>query len=98
MKAKTLNHTPNSIVLIKNQVTNLNNAALQTTEKLVDNTLNIAQQWQNLFAKAMKGGVTLLSKQQDMTLSTLEAIKGHILSSGKRTKDLVSSQKEAAVK
>lgn len=49
----------------------------------------------------MKTGTVLLGKQQDMTLDTLEAVKGHILKSGFRFRKLFSfdiSQNKKTVK
>ncbi|TAF96620.1 MAG: hypothetical protein EAZ32_07680 [Cytophagia bacterium] len=92
MKANTSKNKANRVETIKNQVATLNSNALQATEGLVDGTLAVAQQWQNVFEKAMKGGVAILGKQQDMAFTTLEAIKAHLLKSSGRIQKIVNRQ------
>lgn len=95
MKANTSKNKANRVETIKNQVATLNDNALQATEGLVDGTLAVAQQWQNVFEKAMKGGVAILGKQQDMAFTTLEAIKAHLLKSSGRIQKIVNRQPAA---
>ncbi len=72
-----------------------NNQALQFSENLVEETLATGADWQKVFAKALKNGIVLLEKQQDLTFDTLESVKEQIFRSNDRFRKLISFQKEA---
>ena len=75
---------------IKATAQKINKQAVDFTDNLVDETLATGEEWQKVFAKAMKTGTVLLGKQQDLTLDTLEALKGQILKGGFRFQKLFS--------
>jgi hypothetical protein len=86
-KISTVNFTKklNTVVdTAKNSVKKANDVALNTTEEVVLETLNIADQWQKVTDKALKGGVKLLDNQQDLILSALETYKDHFVKGSKR--------------
>jgi hypothetical protein len=88
MKANSQKNTPERLVKVKKQVAKLNNNALQTADNLVENSLTVATKWQDVFAKAMKGGTDILAKQQDMTFTVLETLKGHLLKTTARLRKM----------
>lgn len=61
-----------------------NEVALNTTEDVVTETINIASQWQKVTEKALKGGVKLLDNQQNIVFDALETYKNHIVKGSKR--------------
>jgi len=72
----------------KKAIKNTNDFALTTTEEFVTESLNIAEQWQNVAKKAINGGFKLSSGQQDLMFEALETVKGQITYSKKRAKKL----------
>lgn len=58
--------------------------AINTTDTVVEETLAAGEEWQNVMDKAMKAGVDIFAKQQDLTLTTLEAVKAQYLSGNDR--------------
>ena len=94
----------NSNVLIKNAeklkatTKNVNEKALELTDSLVEETLAIGEQWQGLFAKALKDGVKLLGKQQNLVFSTLESIKGQYNTDSIRLKKVLGWGEKKAEK
>lgn len=77
-----------TIETVKTTATKANDFALKSTEKVVVETLNVAGQWQDVTAKAVKGGLKLAATQQDIMFDTLEATKGHAVKAFKRSKAL----------
>ncbi len=74
---------------LKAQASNINDEAIQAADNLVDFSLTAGKQWQGLFAKALRNGASLLGKQQDMMLDTLESLKGHYLQGSDRMVNLL---------
>jgi len=75
---------------IKSSVKNINADLMETSDQLVEEALLTGEQWQKLFAKALKSGVNLFGKQQDLTLDTLEVLKGQVTKGNKRFRKLIS--------
>lgn len=72
---------------VKAQVKKLNTEAINTSDALVEEALVTGEQWQKIFAKAMKSSTVLMGKQQDMLLTTLETLKGQFnIGSGRMSK------------
>jgi len=57
---------------------------------LVDAALENGKDWQIVAAKAVKGGLKLADKQQDIMFDTLESLKGQAIKSAGRFKELFS--------
>ncbi len=60
---------------IKKSTKNVNNFILDTTELIVDETLDRTAAWQEVADKAIKGGFKLVEKQTDITFKALETLK-----------------------
>ncbi|WP_397447252.1 hypothetical protein [Polaribacter sp. R77954] len=69
---------------VKISAAKANDFALNATEEVVTETIEIASQWQKVTEKALKGGVQLLNNQQNIIFDTLETYKKHIVSGKKR--------------
>ncbi len=71
-------------------VTKANDFALLKTEEVVSGSLEVTTQWQTVADKAIKGGLKLAAKQQDLTFDALNEIKGQLKESKKRFVKLVN--------
>ena len=88
---------------LKVKVINIHDEALQLSDNLVDASLTTGAKWQKLMAKAFNDGTVLLDKQQDLTLSVLEEVKGQYISGAKRFRklfglDMPKSRKKSKAK
>ena len=63
---------------VKKAVKNANNYTLETAEEMVDGMIVYGEKWQNVATKAVKSGLKLAERQQEMMFSTLEAVKGQL--------------------
>ncbi len=72
----------------KKVIKNTNDFALTTTEGFIENSLNVAEQWQNVTKNAINGGFKLASGQQDLMFEALKAVKGQFTHGKKRVKKL----------
>ena len=61
-----------------------NDYALNTTEKVVTETIDIASQLQQVTDKALKSRIELLGKKQNLMFDTLEAYKKKLLKGKKK--------------
>ena len=69
MKTKNIKVTEklnNAIETAKSSVKKANDYALNTTEEVVLETITIAEKWQKVTDKALKGGVKLMENQQNL--------------------------------
>ncbi len=86
-KTKKVNFTEKVNTVIesaKTTVTKANNYALDTTEEVVLETINVAEQWQKVAEKALKGSVKLIDNQQNLVFDALETYKNHLVKGKKR--------------
>ena len=65
-----------------------NELALKTTEEVVLESLTFVEQWQDVTAKAIKGGFKLVANQQDIFFDTLDTFKSQYVKGKKRAKKL----------
>jgi len=65
-----------------------NKYATDTAEDLVEGAITSGEKWQAITSKAIKGGLNLASKQQDIFFDTLENLKEQIKEGTERTKKL----------
>ena len=65
-----------------------NDFALATTEVLVTESLNVAEQWQKVTQNAKNVGLKLAANHQDLMFQTLEALKGQFIHGKKRVNKL----------
>ena len=70
---------------------NANVYALKTAEEVVDGVLTNTEKWQGVATKAVKGGLKLAAKQQEMVFDTLEVVKGQLGDSVVRLRKLFSN-------
>lgn len=75
---------------VKTRTKNVNDFMLDNTEDLVNEAIVRGEQWQNVAAKAVKGGLKLAANQQDIMFDTLETIKGQFKNTRTRIKDIFS--------
>ena len=75
---------------VKDMASKTNDFALKTTEEVVTEMIDVAAKWQNLSAKAVKGGLKVADTQQNMVFDALEMAKGHIAKGVERSKTLFS--------
>ncbi len=60
---------------IKNSTKKVNEFLVDTTEMIVDETIDRTAAWQNVADKALKGAFKLAEKQSDITFKALEMLK-----------------------
>jgi len=66
---------------------------LKSSEALVDNTMATGEKVQDLMEKALQNGVSILGKQQDLTLDAIETIVGQYRETNGRFKKLIGWNK-----
>lgn len=86
------------VASIKNVAMNPNKFALETTNNLIDSVEKNATQWQGVAEKAFKTGMKLVAKQEDLVLTSLEAVKNQMGSTATRVKDLFVAKTTKNVK
>ena len=69
---------------------NANSRALNGTEKAISDSIEITAQWQNVADLAIKGGLKLASKQQNLVFDILEEVKADMKAANKRLSNLVA--------
>lgn len=84
---KMLNKAMNTT---KNVAIKANDYALNTTETVVTESLEVAEQWQTVANKAIKGGLKLAAAQQDLVFEALNIAKGQFKLSKKRFTKLMA--------
>ncbi len=75
---------------IKTSSKEVSDFVYKTSEEVVDSAIERSAQWQDLGAKAIKGGLKVAEKQQDIMFDTLEMVKGQVELGTKRFKKLFS--------
>lgn len=76
---------------VKKTAKNVNKVALETADDLVEGVFSNGEEWQELTTKAVKGGMKLAERQQEIVFDTLEEVKGQLSSSVKRFRKLFGS-------
>jgi hypothetical protein len=74
----------------KKVVITANGYALHTTEDIVSEGIIVAEQWQTVGVKALKGGLALAATQQDIVFEALTGVKKHVILSKKRLTKLIA--------
>ena len=80
-----------SLSKIKNSTKEVNNFIIDTTEMIVDETLERTNAWQNVADKAIKGGFKLIETQTDITFKALETLKKQWIKGRKNFSQRVNS-------
>jgi len=81
---KANNKNTFSLKGIKNSIKSFNKFILDTTEDILDETIERAEDWQEVGHKAIKGGIKVVAKQQDLVFDALETAKKQVIKSKKR--------------
>ena len=94
-KKKTKLDSPKKMVVkainkTKSTLKSANGYALNTTEEVVSEGILVAEQWQKVAKKALKGGLSLATTQQDIVFDALTGIKKHVILSKKRLNKLTA--------
>ncbi len=79
------------IKTIKTTTKKVNSFLIDTTEMIVDETLDRTAAWQNVADKAIKGGFKLASTQADITFKALETLKKQWIKGQKNFRTRVSN-------
>ena len=80
-----------SLNTMKKTANKVNKVALQTADEMVDGVFANGEKWQNVASKAVKGGLHLAGRQQEIVFDTLETMKGQVTKSAIRFKKLFGS-------
>jgi hypothetical protein len=77
---------------IRKAAQNANNFALQTSDSMIDAMVVNGEKWQNVTEKAIKSGLKLAEKQQNMMFNALEAAKNQFGGTALRFKKLIGKK------
>ena len=73
---------------ISKVVKNINDYTLKTADEFVDRAYENGEKWQEIAGKAVKGGLKLAGKQQEIVFDTLETVKGQLTNTAVRMRKL----------
>ncbi len=79
-----------SVKAAKKVAKNANTNVYKTTEDVVDFSIKRGTEWQGVTEKAIKGGLHLAAKQQDILFDTLFSVKSQIKHGRRRMTALFS--------
>ncbi|MEM8908026.1 MAG: hypothetical protein AAGD05_09295 [Bacteroidota bacterium] len=90
---ETINKVTETINMenVKETAKNINDYTLKTADEIVEGAIENGEKWQGIASKAVKGGLKLAAKQQDMMFTTLETVKDQMANSALRFKKLLKS-------
>ena len=74
----------------KDMMVNANDKALERTEEFVNTSLEVTTQWQGVTEKALKGGLKLAAKQQDLVFDILNEVKKDLKTGREKFSKLVA--------
>ena len=91
---ETINKVNEAITLenIKETAKTVNQYTLKTADELVDGAIGNSEKMQEITNKAVKGGLKLAAKQQDIVFSALETMKDQLAESTLRFKKLLRAK------
>ncbi len=69
----------------------VNAAALETADEMVDDIFSAGEKWQKVAEKAVKGGLHLAGRQQEIFFDTLETMKGQFSKSAVRFRKIFNN-------
>lgn len=75
---------------VKKTTKDVNNFVLETSDDVLEATFKSVDQWQDVAAKAVKGGLKLAETQQDIFFTALETLKDQLTSNVKRMRTIFS--------
>jgi predicted flap endonuclease-1-like 5' DNA nuclease len=77
---------------LKSTATKVNKEVLKTSEVVVEETIAAGEEWNKVFAKALKTGTHILSLQQELALMALEGAKKQYATGNVRLRKLLGFQ------
>jgi len=91
---ETINKVNEAITLenIRETAKTVNKYTLKTADELVDGAIENGEKMQDITNKAVKGGLKLAAKQQDIVFSALETMKDQLADSTLRFKKLLRAK------
>ncbi|MEM1214910.1 MAG: hypothetical protein AAGJ82_04455 [Bacteroidota bacterium] len=84
----------NGVNTIKTTAKNINDYSVEVAEDLVEGALATGKSWQGVAEKAIKGGLKLANKQQDIIFEALEDVKGQVVNGAGRVRTLVTKARQ----
>jgi len=81
----------NGLNAVKGTAKKVNEYSLEAASTIVETTIENTKEWQTVAEKAIKGGLKMADKNQDIAFDTLEAVKEQAVKSVKRFKALFSN-------
>lgn len=97
-KKNQTNSLQTTVTILKDKATQLNKELLIASDELVEGSIATGERIQDLMAKVLKNGTTLLEKQQELTFDTIEALLGQYKTGNMKFKKLLGFDKYAARK
>lgn len=82
------NATPENITATAKSI---NDMSLKLADSMIDGMMTNTEKWQKLAEKAMKNGMKISSKQQDVVIETLIDMKGQVAQGVDRLKKIFSN-------
>jgi predicted metal-dependent hydrolase len=79
------------VASLKKTVKNANDFTFETAEGLVDGLAVNGEKWQGVASKAVKTGLKVAARQQNIMFSTFETVKGQLMNSATRFKSIVKN-------
>ena len=79
--------------MVMDTVKNIHNGVLETTELLIEESVNSGVKYQKMAARAIRKSEPLLDKQVDMAFDTIETLYGQFESGNKRLQKLLGITK-----
>ncbi len=79
------------VASLKKTVKNANDFTFETAEGLVDGLAVNGEKWQGVASKAVKSGLKVAARQQNIMFSTFETVKGQLMNSAARFKSIVKN-------
>ncbi len=79
----------NTVKTLATKASTFRPEVLKSSEQLVDTTLATGEKVQDVMEKALHNGVTILGKQQELTLNTIETIVSQYRNTNDRFKQLI---------
>jgi predicted metal-dependent hydrolase len=79
------------VASLKKTVKNANDFTFETAEGLVDGLAVNGEKWQGVANKAVKSGLKVAARQQDIMFSTFETVKGQLMNSAARFKSIIKN-------
>lgn len=70
---------------ITKSIEKFNKDSVELSYEVVDESLALGKQWQELLAKSLKKSTKLFGKQQEIMLNTLEEVKSQIIRNNEKT-------------